>query len=224
LFFTAKPLLTEKQTKHPVMILTKDQTFLERFGREPDRLDFALIINLLNKADTKVAAFDFIFDQPTEHPEKDQAFSNALKTFPFPLAAEHFLTRGKQTFEQLNLIDANYNRPPWPLPLFKQISDNIDAKGLINLVSDFDSTVRYVPLAFLPTEMKEFRPSLGYATWVSEIFATSFDKAFLTADQTTNLTAEEIIIKTLSKGPYKFKTTGHIGIDLMIGRSNGFII
>ncbi len=117
--FAIKPLIKTESYNHPAVVITKDQTFFERFGRDPNRGDFARLLNLLQESGTQVAALDFIYDQPGE-PEADLNFIAALGSFSYPIAAHHFLSRGKQTFEIASLVDQNATRPPWPLPVLKK--------------------------------------------------------------------------------------------------------
>ncbi|MEW6711094.1 MAG: adenylate/guanylate cyclase domain-containing protein, partial [Candidatus Riflebacteria bacterium] len=213
--FSIKPLIQTEQHNHPVVVITKDQTFFERFGRDPDRGDFARLLNLLQKSGTQIAALDFIYDQFGE-PETDRNFIAALGSFSYPIAAHHFLSRGKQTFEIASLVDQNAARPPWPLPVLKEIDRAIALKGLINIIPDFDSTIRYVPIAFHPVEMPYFIPSLGFAAWTAHLFSRQNQVFDQEAKKLTQLDPEEIIQKLTTLAPFKKPNTGHQGIDKMI--------
>lgn len=214
--FSSLPLLNQltgrpEPVSPPVLIINKDQTFFQRFQRDPDRGDFAELTRLLTTGNARILAFDFIFDQPTT-PGKDQAFAAALASFPFPLLATHYTGRGTQTFEKVELADSQANRPPWPHPLFADLEDQAAGKALINVAADLDSTVRFAPLAFHPTEMEEFLPTLGFAAWL----ATLLDQqsASISAEIAgQNLPAGELLNKAIAAGPFKFISCGHPGLD-----------
>ncbi|MFZ5950289.1 MAG: CHASE2 domain-containing protein [Candidatus Rifleibacteriota bacterium] len=213
--FSIKPLIKTETHNHPAVVITKDQTFFERFGRDPDRGDFARLLYLLQKSGTQIAALDFIFDQASE-PEIDRNFIAALGSFSYPIAAHHFLSRGKQTFEIASLVDQNAARPPWPLPVLKEIDQAIALKGLVNIIPDFDSTIRYVPIAFHPVEMPDFIPSLGFAAWTAYLFSKQSQAFDQEANNLTQLDPELMIQKITTLAPFKKPKTGHHGIDEMI--------
>ena len=84
--FSAQPLLLQLtgasyDSQPPVLIINKDQTFFQRFGRDPDRADFASLLHLLTEEQTRVAGLDFIYDQPTTA-EKDGELTAALASYP----------------------------------------------------------------------------------------------------------------------------------------------
>jgi class 3 adenylate cyclase/CHASE2 domain-containing sensor protein len=217
LFFALKPYAEQSDVKHPALTIVKDQTFFKRFGKDPDRSDFARLLNRLKEADAKLVAFDFIFSSPTEA-AKDQMFLEALEQFPFTLAAHHFVSRGQQTFETNNLYDSQAFRPPWPVKLWPPLAEIVSIKGLINLVADFDSTVRYAPVAFHPAEMDEFLPSFAYAAYIARLFADSTEKIDSKAVQADFSNCKNALIKIINQGPYKFNSSGHRGIDTMTRR------
>ena len=151
--------------QHPVLIINKDETFAQRFGRDPDRSDFAELLDLINRSGTTVTAVDFLYEDPTTA-EADAGFSAALSSATIPILAQRYIGRGRQTFEQADIVDSEALRPPWPKRLYEPVAHNAATTGLINIVSDLDATVRYLPLAFHPADSDEFVPTLGYATWV----------------------------------------------------------
>lgn len=225
LLFTSLPFLNQisgqkDSSPPPVLIINKDQTFFQRFHRDPDRADMAALIKTLAASRVGIIALDFIYDSAVEA-GKDTEFASALASFPLPLLATHFIGRGTQTFEKHDIIDSAANRPPWPVSLYRPFADNAAASALINIAADLDSTVRFAPLAFHPAEMEEFIPSLGFATWIAtlidsqaaSISATVFSSgsdANAVADQTT---ANFLLASTIASGPFKFSSTGHAGID-----------
>ncbi len=204
----------------PVLIINKDQTFFSRFQRDPDRADFAALLELLRSSDTAVAAFDFIFASATD-PQKDGALASTLASYPFPLLAQHFIGRGTQTFERYDFADAASNRPPWPIPLDDGIAGQAAARGLINVAADLDATVRFAPLAFHPDEMEEFLPTLGFSAWIATLLDRQSEgiKAFAASSQApAGADATELLAAAIAAGPFSFRSTGHAGIDLMARR------
>lgn len=213
-YFTDKPELPQ----HPVVIVNKDQTFFDRFHRDPDRSDFAALTKILHSHGTEVMAYDFVFNEAGD-PQKDAELAHALAVFPLPVLAKHYIGRGTQTFEKIDLTDDNASRPPWPAPPYARLSEKAAATALINLAADFDSTVRFAPLAFHPAEMEDFLPSLGYATYIAALIAnetTAIHKACLGI--TTAASAEEALTQIAASGKYDFQSTGHQGIDAMTRR------
>ncbi len=202
----------------PVLIVTKDQAFFQRFHRDPDRADFAELLKLLRSEKAGTVAFDFIFDTPGADPGKDAAFAQALTSFPMPLLATHFVNRGTQTFEKLSITDLEAARPPWPLPLQGDLARNAAAQGLINLPADLDSTVRYAPLAFFPADMSEFVPSLGFATWVASMIQENAESIAALAKTSAHRPAAELLVELATKGPHQFKSIGHYGLNALLRR------
>ncbi|MGM0599814.1 MAG: adenylate/guanylate cyclase domain-containing protein [Candidatus Rifleibacteriota bacterium] len=217
LFFALKPYTDQTAPNHTALTIVKDQTFFKRFGRDPDRRDFARLVNHLKEADVKLVAFDFIFSSATD-PEKDKSLVNALDEFPYTLVAQHFVSRGRQTFETDNLYDNQAFRPPWPVKLWPPLAKAVSLKGLINLVADFDSTVRYAPIAFHPTEMSEFLPSFAYAAYIARLFSDSTENLDLNSIQPDFSNCENTLLQTINQGPFKFNSSGHKGIDIMTRR------
>lgn len=209
--------------QHPVLIVNKDATFAERFGRNPDRSDFADLLSLLNDSKTSVVAFDFIYDSPSDE-DTDRRFSSALASTAFPILAQHFVSRGRQTFEQVDLIDENALRPPWPKPLYAPIARNAATTGLINIASDLDSTIRYLPLAFHPADTDEFVLTLGYATWISSLIAEQSNAIIESAASSKSITADKLLEEIMAKSPLTYKSTGHAGIDQATRRLEAVII
>ena len=225
LLFSSQPFLNQmvgrpEPESPPVLIINKDQTFFQRFQRDPDRGDYAALLELLADAGVGVAAFDFIYDVAGE-PSKDQAFAAAIASFPLPVLAHHFIGRGAQTFEKFDLFDARASRPPWPTKLYEPFAAAAATLGLINVAADLDATVRYAPLAFHPDEMQEFLPTLGYATWIASLIdrqrtqiAACFDRqAPDLQGPDASLHAVNYLQAALASGPFDFRTTGHAGLD-----------
>ncbi|MDD3378099.1 MAG: CHASE2 domain-containing protein, partial [Candidatus Riflebacteria bacterium] len=200
-----------KMPDHPVTVIYKDQTFFSRFGRDPNRSDFAAIADFLNNSKVNTVVFDYIFDQPS-NTEDDKRFSQSLASITFPVLAQHFTSRGSGSFESRTIVDENASRPQPPLPLFSGISDYSAATGLINMAGGFDSTIRFVPLAFLPAESDEFLLTLGYTSWIASLVADKKEDIRAIALD-LNESPKIIIEQVLSKGPYRYRTTGHSGVD-----------
>ena len=127
--------------QHPVIIINKDETFSQRFGRDPDRSDFAELLALVNRSGASVVAFDFLYEDPAIA-EADARFSTALASTPIPILAQRYIGRGRQTFEQADIVDRSAIRPPWPKRLYEPVARNAATTGLINIVADLDATVR----------------------------------------------------------------------------------
>ncbi|MDN5278410.1 MAG: adenylate cyclase [Clostridiales bacterium] len=214
LFFIIRPYFKEEPIDHPGFVIVKDQTFFQRFGRDPNRSDFARLLKSLESGKVDVAAIDFIYDSPT-NPETDNLWASALNQLPFTILAEHFVTRGRQTFEKADFADQNSLRPPWPLPLFPDFAKNAAAKGLINILSDYDSTVRYAPLAFLPVEKDEFQPTLGYCTYIAWLFNKVEPQIKEKILKYNCASAPAFLDQILEQGPFSFNSSGHAGIDRM---------
>lgn len=215
-YLTGQPELP----KHPVVIINKDQTFFQRFHRDPDRSDFAALTNFLQQQNAKVLAFDFIFSEPGES-TRDQNFASALASFPLPILATHFIGRGTQTFEKIDLTDINANRPPWPTPVYGPLRSQAAEAGLINLVADYDSTLRFAPLAFHPSEMEEFLPSLGYSTYIAALIMQESNELLTQSgkhEKLENASPAQLLQLVIKAGKYPCRSTGHAGIDLMTRR------
>lgn len=212
-YFTGQPELPV----HPVVIINKDQTFFQRFHRDPDRSDFAALTNFLHQQNARVLAYDFVFSDPGE-PIKDHEFANALASFPFPIVAAHFIGRGTQTFEKVDLTDNNANRPPWPNPVYETLRSQAAAAGLINLAADYDSTLRFAPLAFHPSEMEEFLPSLGYSTYIAALISHESNELLIQHDKLEKSSPAQLLHLLIKSGKYRYISTGHADIDLMTRR------
>ena len=226
--FSYSPYLREafgqpQVPQHPVLIVNKDATFAQRFGRDPDRRDFADLLTLLHGSGVEVVALDLVYDTALNE-EADTKFAKALASATFPILAQHFISRGQQTFEQINLIDANAGRPPWPQPLYAPIAQNSAATGLINIASDLDSTFRFLPLAYHPTEMEEFVLTLGYTAWISSLIADQKKQIIASAALMTDLPAPQLLTEIIARAPFTFNSTGHAGIDLATRRLEAVLI
>lgn len=217
IFFAIKPPIEMNSSAHPALVIVKDQTFNSRFFRDPERKDYALMLDTLRKGGVNVAALDFIYDGPTT-PENDAALEKSLQRFPWIIVAEHFIRRGSQTFEKGNYTDENSLRPPWPIKIFPGVEKNITSKGLINIADDFDSTVRYAPIAFHPIEQKEFRPSLGYATYIAWLFKQSEEQFIQKVKSLARTAPQELLVDSFKSAPFDFNSSGHSGIDIMTRR------
>ncbi|PKL42255.1 MAG: hypothetical protein CVV41_15890 [Candidatus Riflebacteria bacterium HGW-Riflebacteria-1] len=209
--------------QHPVVIVNKDATFAQRFGRDPDRSDFADLLNLLNTSGASVVALDLVYDSAVNE-SVDNKLSAALASTAFPILAQHFVSRGRQTFEQVDLIDENARRPPWPQPLHAAISRNAAATGLINIASDLDSTIRFLPLAYHPADTEEFVLTLGYTIWISSLLAEQRGNIAAAASASAHLSAQQLFSSIYAKAPFTFSSTGHAGIDLATRRLEAVLI
>jgi len=229
--FSAKPMLqqlagTGSDSQPPVLVINKDQTFFQRFGRDPDRADFASLLRLLTDEEARVAGLDFIYDQPATA-EKDNELATALASYPWPFLASHFTGRGAHTFEKLQFADTGASRPPMPLPLYQPLARRAAGTGLINVAADLDATVRFAPLAFYPADSEEFILSLGASAWVASLFDASSEPVenainnllLLPApDQLSQLQPDRFLLNLLASAPFSFSSTGHNGLDLAIRR------
>ncbi len=198
-----------------VLIVNKDQTFIDRFGRSPDRSDFANLLNVLKDSGVETVALDFIFDEKGENLQANQKLKKSLKDFSFPILANHFIPRGLQNYSTANITDYNSERPPWPTSLYRDFSQNAASTGLINIFSDFDGVIRYAPLAFLPDEKKNYLPTLGFAAWIAEEVKQNLPKEiFSEPDKTiTNIAS---MVELINKAPFQRHSTGHQGLDKLI--------
>ncbi|MDD3147684.1 MAG: CHASE2 domain-containing protein, partial [Candidatus Riflebacteria bacterium] len=225
LLFSSLPVLNQLTGRPglvppPVLIINKDQTFFQRFQRDPDRGDMARLLNRLAAEKATVVAIDFIYDYPAD-PDKDAEFSAALASFPLPVMATHFSGRGMQTFEKFDLIDSSASRPPLPVPLYRPLADKAAASALINIAADLDSTVRFAPLAFHPADSEDFIPGLGFAAWVATLVdqqATAISTAARLPEQhdaaeNSLQIAKHLLATTIASGPFELSSTGHAGLD-----------
>jgi len=77
--------------EHPAVVIAKDQQTVEHLGREPNRSDFAQILENLASAGVEVAAVDFVFSEKKE-PAGDEKFAKALENFPAAIVAQRFIS------------------------------------------------------------------------------------------------------------------------------------
>lgn len=223
LFFALKPIIAPQEIEHQTLVIAKDQTFFDRFGRDPDRGDYAQLLSLIANAGVKIAAFDLIFDQ-SANPETDRQFAQALAEISCSILAQHHVSRGQQTFEQLNIVDEKANRPPWPLPLHKDFAANSTLKGSINIIPDFDSTIRYLPLAFHPDEKEEFLPTLGYSAYIAWLFSKNDARINQIVTNFAGKSGHELAKKLIELAPNQFNSSGHSGLDQMTRRLEAKLI
>lgn len=211
------------QNNSPSVVITKDQAFQLKFGRAPNRKDFAKLLDNLSKQGVQVAAIDYIFDEPTTD-ENDNALATSLEKFPYPILAHNFIGREQNTFNTTNSNNNNSERPAWPLQLCKSIANKAVTKGLVNMTSSQDSVVRYAPLAFHPSGSERFLPTLGFSTWILSLLSESesqIDK--IDISKATNLT--DALDRIYGSAPYQFHTVGHKGLDKTIAElENSFLL
>lgn len=203
-------------------VITKDQTFQTKFGKSPTRSDFAKLLKKLKQQGVQVAALDFIYDEPTKEAE-DSELIKELSGFPYPILAQNFIGRGQQSFNIVDLTDKNSERPSWPTPLYKPIADSIAARGLINVPSDFDSVIRYAPLAFHPDESERFLPTLGFSAWIASLISEKehhISKINITKASSIN----EAMDLIYASAPYQFLSVGHDGLDRTIRELEALLI
>ena len=192
-------------------VITKDQTFQTKFGKSPTRSDFAKLLKKLKQQGVQVAALDFIYDEPTKEAE-DSEIIKELSGFPYPILAQNFIGRGQQSFNIVDISDKNSDRPSWPAPLYKSISDKVAARGLINIPSDLDSVIRYAPLAFHPDESERFLPTLGFSTWIASLIA-NVEHSINKIDFSKATSINEAMNLVYASAPYQFSSLGHDGLD-----------
>lgn len=205
----------KEEIKSPTTIITKDQSFQEKFKRNLNREDFAKLLEIIKKQGVKVAALDFIFDEASNNDEYDRKFAEQLKQFPYPILAHSFRNRGQQNFSLVDLKDANADRPSGLISLYRPILENSLTTGIINIPSDFDSTIRLAPLAFHPDESELFLPTLGFSTWIVSLLCEKEDDI-----NRIDLSGVKDISEALeiydNNAPFIFYTTGHEGLDKCI--------
>jgi len=212
-YFTGKPRLPD----HPVTVITKDQTFFRRFNRDANRQDFAALTDNLRQNGVRILVFDFIFSEAGQD-DIDKQFTVALASFPLPILATHFVGRGRNTFEKFDLTDVEASRPPWPERPYRDFEQAAAATALINVAADYDSVIRYAPLAFHPTEMHEFIPSIGYTAWVASLIDRVSPAILAECKKLDNPTAEEVLKGLIEIAPADYVTTGHKGLDIATRR------
>ncbi len=216
--------------EHALSLLVKDQSFTDRFGREPDRHDMAQIITHLHAAGVRTAALDLIYDQAGT-PEEDQALARAFDRFGGAILARRFASRTAQAgLDTIKLSDGG--RPPSPLPLFGLLEEAAFGTGIINILADMDEVTRFMPLAFLPVGATEYVPSLGFATWLQykciEAEA-SLEKALSAKtslpDPDAGPAEAEAWLRTLiNQGPHAPPSLGHSGLDQLAKRFEAVFI
>ena len=205
----------------PTVIITKDQSFQSKFGRSPNRKDFANLLEKLNKQGVKTAALDYIYVD-ARNEEEDKALIEQLDRFPYPILAYNFVGRGQQNFGLVDVLDKKANRVSGLVSLYRPISEKAITRGLINIPSDLDSIIRYAPLAFHQDESERFLPSLGFSTWIVSLLAEEESNLNKIDFSKPNLT--EIFGAMKSAAPYEFHTLGHIGLDrAAIDLENNFL-
>ncbi len=220
MFFTYYPLICDltgqkQEEVAPTVIITKDESFQEKYGRSPNRKDFADLTNSLTQQGVKVAAFDYIFDEPSNE-EADNDFIDALDKLPYPVVAQNFTGRGQSNFSYVDIRDQNADKPTGLISLYKPISDKAFARGLINVPSDLDSIVRYAPLGYY-LDTRGFQPTLGFSTWITTLLSEE-DKAIETVDISNAKRLIEAYNLIMSNSPYNRYSIGHKGLDEAIER------
>jgi|GEM_PF-1198964 len=206
----------------PVVVVAKDQLFVNQFGREPNRADMARVLGEIARAGGRTAALDYIYDLPRT-PEEDSLLAGAIASFPALVTARHFVSRqGFSGAEAVQISDATAERPPEPLPLCEAITAGAIDQGLINQVPDPDGLIRVMPLAFLPVESPSFLPTLGFSAWIhSELQAASSTIIPGTSipDPRTASEAACLWMRTLwNSAPFSYPGFGHKGLDEIVRR------
>ncbi len=227
LFFTLYPEISQINGKaidseSNVAIITKDQTFQTKYGRSPNRSDFAKLLNKLKQHGVQVAALDFIYDEATKETE-DNELIEALNDFPYPILAHNFIGRGQQSFNIVDITDNKSDRPAWPAPLYKPIADKVAAKGLINIPSGLDSVIRYAPLAFHPDDTDRFLPTLGFSAWIGCLLSEK-ESEINRIDISKAASIKEAMSMVYASAPYRFNTIGHKGLDKTISELEALYI
>ncbi len=226
LFFVVPlPEAWRGQVTHPVAVVAKDAAFDQLAQPVPLRRALARALAALGSAGVTVAAFDFLFDEGREE-EVDREFIAALRAFPGPILGHRFLPRRViGGAAQVSLDDLQAEVPPPPLPLHGPIGAVAPDRGLVNVVSDYDRVVRYVPLAFQTSGGAEFLPSLGAAAWIKQQLADArplLDRAGLPAvpppGGDLEARARAWLEAALAAGPRPFHPTTHAGLDGMMRR------
>ncbi len=194
----------------PTVIITKDQSFQTKFDRSPTRVDFANLLNKLKSQGVKTAAFDFIYDEP--HPQEDEAFIQQLDSFPYPILAYKFIGQGKQNFSYADYTDDDDKTHNSLITLYRPIADKAITRGLVNIPTIQDSTIRYAPLAYRLEESQRFLPTLGFSTWVISLLEEEEEKINkINISKCSDL--KEAFEKLKACSPYPRHTLGHNGVD-----------
>ena len=205
----------------PTVIITKDQSFQSKFGRSPNRKDFANLLEKLNKQGVKTAALDYIYVD-ARNEDEDKALIEQLDRFPYPILAYNFVGRGQQNFGLVDVLDKKANRVSGLVSLYRPISEKAITTGLINIPSDLDSIIRYAPLAFHQDDSERFLLSLGFSTWIVSLLAE--EESNLNKIDFSKPDLTEIFGAMKSAAPYEFRTLGHRGLDrAVIDLENKFL-
>ena len=226
LLFTSYPFVCkitgcQEPIYSPTVIITKDQSFQTKFGRSPTREDFGKLLNKLKSQGVKTAAFDFIYDEAK--PEEDEAFIKQLEQFPYTILAYNFIGHGKQNFSYVDYIDEENESHNSLISLYRPIADKATTRGLINIPTIIDSTVRYAPLAYRLEESQRFLPTLGFSTWIISLLEEE-EENINKIDLSKCSDIKEAFETIKASSPYKLHTLGHEGVDkAVISLENIFI-
>ncbi|MBF0498897.1 MAG: CHASE2 domain-containing protein [Candidatus Riflebacteria bacterium] len=166
LFFVFMPKMSHVAA--PV-IAARDQRLIDAAGGEPGRSATARALERLASAGARAIGIDFVYDQAKNEID-DTALAKAFRACPGTIVAERFQQRTQKIgiggIATVDSTDEHAIRPPPPISLYEQLVGEAADRGLINCMPDNDATVRSMPLAFHPDGVDEFRPSLGFATWL----------------------------------------------------------
>jgi class 3 adenylate cyclase len=133
-----------------------------------------LLLQRLRWAGVSTLGLDFVYAEARE-PEVDSRLAAELRASR-GIIAERFQPRSgfSLSLETVNLADETERSFPAPLPLFEPIAAAARERGILNIISDFDGTIRYLPLGYRMEPDDQFRPSLGFAMYVQTICDTLY--------------------------------------------------
>jgi class 3 adenylate cyclase len=205
-----------------VVVVAKDQAAIEYLGREPERGDFATVLETLASAGVAVCALDFVYDQQGD-PESTARLTAALAALPHAIVATRFsrAVHFADTGAAMQLSSADTDRPPAPLPLIPGMVGAASDLGFINVFPGFDGVVRDVPLAFFPEEDGFEFAFLGAAAWIAARLHDVRERAFPPGTPALPELPEPDVLAEwlkarLETAPFPLGTTGHAGFDRLI--------
>ncbi len=236
LFFLVLPF---PPPEHPVVIAARDQTLIELAGEDSGREATARALRKLASAGAKAVGIDFIYDQARDASE-DADLGAAFRATPGTVVAERFKPRsavGAGGIETISISDERATRPPPPLSLYEPLVGEAANRGLVNILPDGDRVVRSLPLAFHPDGEGEFRPTLGFATWIHGLLASIPEGSWASAatralgirglpggklrpdDPAFVASASEVLRGMFADAPYRFTGLNHEGLNGILRRS-----
>ncbi|MFD0674280.1 CHASE2 domain-containing protein [Cohnella sp. GCM10027633] len=145
-----------------IVVVTIDEPSIEALGRFPwDRAVYAQLLANMNQEGNipKAIAFDIIFSEPSDNPDSDMAFTEALATYPNVILP----VVGNMTGDVFGTSIAKRDELIKPYSVLKPYADFADQVQLahINKVSSPDGVIRQTWLKMEGPD-GEIIPSLAY--------------------------------------------------------------